>query len=112
MILEVKQWPESPEVMGEKGWFFITGSNYLEEHEEDVIGNAAYARVLNEKEYILVEKTTADEYNDVIIGHDPGDEHMGKYLDIDRTSDKRDTKRRVKNRRKSSRRKSAGDRRK
>ena len=48
----------------------------------------------------------------IITAHDPGDEHMGKYLDIDKTSEKRDAKRRKQNRRKSSRRKSAGDRRK
>ncbi len=122
MILEVKQWPESQEVMGEEGWFFISGSLH-DTGEHDLIGNAAYARILEEKEYILVEPTTADEYNkeyqriekktkDFISGNDPGDEHMGKYLDIDRTSEKRDTKRRIKNRRKSSRRKTAGDRRK
>ena len=60
----------------------------------------------------------------IITAHDPGDEHMGKYLDIDvleeeltelassEMMDKRDTKRRKENRRKSSRRKTAGDRRK
>tara|TARA_Y100000034_G_scaffold118794_1_gene159822 strand:- start:556 stop:711 length:156 start_codon:yes stop_codon:yes gene_type:complete len=48
----------------------------------------------------------------IITAHDPGDEHMGKYLDIDKPTEKRDAKRRQENRRKSSRRKSAGDRRK
>ena len=55
----------------------------------------------------------------IITAHDPGDEHMGKYLDIDKPTEKRDAKRRKENRRKSSRsrrkssrRKSAGDRRK
>ena len=28
-----------------------------------IIGDSAYARVLDESEYILVEKTTADEFN-------------------------------------------------
>ena len=48
----------------------------------------------------------------MITAHDPGDEHMGKYLDIDKPNEKREAKRRQENRRKSSRRKSAGDRRK
>ena len=112
MILEVKQWPESQEVMGKEDWFFISSSSYDKE-QHAIIGNAAYARVLNEKEYILVEKPTADEFNeDYITAHDPGDEHMGKYLDIDKPTEKREAKRRQDNRRKSSRRKSAGDRRK
>jgi|ETNvirnome_2_300_1030623.scaffolds.fasta_scaffold00081_9 hypothetical protein len=65
MILEVKKWPESQEVMNKQGWFFITGSDYFDKdgEEEDLIGDAAYARVLDESEYILVEKTTADEVN-------------------------------------------------
>ena len=51
--------------------------------------------------------------NDYMITyHDPGDEHMGKYLDIDKPSENREVKRRQENRRKSSRRKSVGDRRK
>jgi len=77
MILEVKQWPESQEVMGEEGWFFISSSSYDKE-QQAIIGDAAYARILEEKEYILVEKTTADEYNDVITGNDPGDENQVK----------------------------------
>ena len=54
MILEVKQFPESQKVMSNPKWFFIHG---------DPIGDAAYARILDESEYILVEKTTADEFN-------------------------------------------------
>ena len=54
-----------------------------------IIGDSAYARVLDESEYILVEKTTADEFNikeheklmelesskGFISGRDPGDEN-------------------------------------
>lgn len=59
MILEVKQWPESQEVMEDPDWFWI--SDDLEEN--NVIGSSAYARVMDEREYILVEETTADELN-------------------------------------------------
>ena len=96
MILEVKQWPESQEVMDNPEWFFIGDYG-----EEMIIGGSAYARVLDESEYILVEKTTADELNkeyaedidlqafaqgrkssfdesgDYISCRDPGDEHKG-----------------------------------
>jgi hypothetical protein len=86
MILEVKQFPESQKVMSNPKWFFIMG---------DPIGNAAYARILDESEYILVEKTTADEYNneeDVQLGYSivkSNDEiegvfiQEGKIVDID-----------------------------
>jgi len=78
MILEVKQWPESQEVMGEEGWFFISSSSHDKE-EHDLIGDAAYARILDKSEYILFEKTTADEFNkDFISAQDPGDEHQQK----------------------------------
>ena len=59
MILEVKKFPESQEVMDNKDWF------PLGDYGKDIIiGDSAYARVLDESEYILVEKTTADEYNE------------------------------------------------
>ena len=70
MILEVKQWPESQEVMDNPEWFFIGDYG-----EEMIIGGSAYARVMDESEYILVEKTTADEFNNEFIScNDPGDE--------------------------------------
>jgi len=80
LIVEVKRFPESQEVMDKEGWFPI-GDYGKEMH----IGDSAYARILNEDEYILVEKTTADEYNkeyqkivektNTITARDPGDEH-------------------------------------
>ena len=59
MILEVKQFPESQEVMDNPEWFMIASL----EPSDSGIGNSAYARILDESEYILVEKTTADEHN-------------------------------------------------
>ena len=66
MKLEVKQWPESQEVMDKPEWFFISGISDRTggNGEYDPIGDSAYARILDESEYILVEKTTADEYNE------------------------------------------------
>ena len=59
MIIEVKQWPDSQEVMGKPKWFFITGTADY----GNPLGDSAYGRILNESEYILVEPTTADKYN-------------------------------------------------
>ena len=59
MILELKQWPESQEVMDDPEWFFIMDTN----SNDNKLGNSSYARILDESEYILVEKTTADEHN-------------------------------------------------
>ena len=59
LIIEVKQFPESQEVMDNPDWFMIASL----ETDDTVIGDSAYARVLDESEYILVEKTTADEFN-------------------------------------------------
>ena len=59
MILELKQWPESQEVMDDPEWFFIMGTADY----GNPLGDSAYARILDESEYILVEPTTADKYN-------------------------------------------------
>ena len=74
MIIEVKKWPESQDVMDKPEWFFISGISDRTggNGEYDPIGDSAYARILDESEYILVEKTTADEYNeeeDVQLGY-------------------------------------------
>jgi len=61
MILEVKQFPESQEVMDDPEWFFIMAPRT--DSDSDPIGDSAYGRVLDESEYILVEPTTADKYN-------------------------------------------------
>ena len=43
MIIEVKQFPESQEVMGKSGWFFIS----VDGGESDPIGNGAMARIVD-----------------------------------------------------------------
>jgi len=53
MIIEVKRFKEPPE-----GWFHV-----LDGDNELILGDDSYARVMDESEYILVEKTTADEFN-------------------------------------------------
>ena len=58
LIIEVKRFPESQEVMDKKGWFPIGDYG-----DEMIIGDSAYGRVMEDDEYILTEKTTADEYN-------------------------------------------------
>jgi len=53
MILEVKQWPESQDVMDNPDWFFIqSGGN----DEYEMLGSSAYARILDESEYKLIKK--------------------------------------------------------
>ena len=59
MILEVRKFPESQEVMEDSEWFFIMDTN----PNENRLGQGSYARILDKSEYILVEKTTADEFN-------------------------------------------------
>ena len=63
MIIEVKQWPDSQEVMGKPDWFFIMDGNSDSSYNGSRIGDSAYGRILDESEYILVEPTTADKYN-------------------------------------------------
>ena len=58
LILEVKTFPESQEVIDKEGWFPI-----IDGGKEQIIGDSAYGRIMDESEYILVEKTTADEFN-------------------------------------------------
>ena len=64
MIIEVKQWPDSQEVMENSNWFFIMAPRT--DPESDPIGDSCYARILDESEYILVEnikdKYTFSEY--------------------------------------------------
>ena len=45
MILEVKKWPESQDVMHNDGWFFIMAGD----GEKDPLGNSAYARIIDNK---------------------------------------------------------------
>ena len=48
MILEVKQWPESQEVMDNPNWFFITSDGENNEHE--ILGSSAMARIIEEED--------------------------------------------------------------
>ena len=57
MLIEVKQWPESQEVMENSDWFFIMAPRT--DSESDPIGDSAYGRVLDESEYILTEENRA-----------------------------------------------------
>ena len=75
LIMEVKRFPESQLVMDNPEWFPIGDYG-----DDMVIGDSAYARVMEENEYILTEKTTADEFNPkpddcMITYQDPGDEN-------------------------------------
>jgi len=45
MYLEVKEWPESQEVMDDPEWFFIMSYN---RNETDRIGDSAYARIVQQ----------------------------------------------------------------
>ena len=49
MIIEVKQWPESQEVMGKPGWFFIMDGNPDSSYNGSRIGDSAYGRILEDK---------------------------------------------------------------
>ena len=53
MILEVKQWPESQDVMDNPDWFFIQSGG---SDEYEMLGSSAYARILDESEYKLIKK--------------------------------------------------------
>ena len=74
MIIEVKQWPDSQEVMGKPGWFFIMDGNPDSSYNGSKIGDSAYGRILEDKTHTAGdivydnplydgEPTTADEYN-------------------------------------------------
>ena len=64
MILEVKQFPESQEVMDNPDWFFLMAPRT--DSDSDPIGDSAYGRVLDESEYVLTkdvkERYTFSEY--------------------------------------------------
>ena len=58
MIVEVKGKPTKA-IKNNKEWFPIYDTGKM----ISLFGDSAYMRILNEKEYILVEPTTADEFN-------------------------------------------------
>ena len=94
MIIEVKQWPESQEVMENSNWFFIMAPRT--DAESDPIGDSSYARILDESEYILVEnikdKYTFSEYVNLFNndGEQPpvitGDKDTDSLLEDERMS--------------------------
>ena len=49
MILEVKKWPESQDVMDKPEWFFITSDGKNNEYE--ILGSSAMAKILHEDEH-------------------------------------------------------------
>ena len=51
MIIEVKKWPESQDVMHIDEWFFIMAGD----SENDPLGNSAYARIVDNKNKYLDE---------------------------------------------------------
>ena len=51
MILEIKQWPESQDVIDNHDWFFIQSGE-----SDEILGSSAYARILDESEYKLIKK--------------------------------------------------------
>lgn len=48
MILEVRQWPESQEVMEDPEWFFVCDAG----EQISILGDSAYARVIKKYRYI------------------------------------------------------------
>ena len=58
MIIEVKKWPESQDVMDKPEWFFISGISDRTggDGEYDPIGDSTYARIVEEDELEKAEK--------------------------------------------------------
>jgi|TARA_Y100000310_G_scaffold12575_1_gene13004 hypothetical protein len=69
MILKVKQWPESQDVMHDDEWFFIMAGD----SENDPLGNSAYAMIVDNKKYL-------DEGSD--IGRDKGYQESQRQVKI------------------------------
>jgi len=94
MLIELKQWPDSQEVMENSDWFFLMAPRT--DAESDPIGDSAYGRILDESEYILVEnikdKYTFSEYVNLFNndGEQPpvitGDKDTDSLLEDERMS--------------------------
>jgi len=52
MILEVKHFPESQEVMEDPEWFLIMDTD----PNENKLGQSSYARILDETDYMIIGK--------------------------------------------------------
>ena len=50
MKIEIKQFPDSQEVMGDDEWFFIQSEPY------DVLGSSCYGRIIEEEVEVKEEK--------------------------------------------------------
>ena len=64
MLIEVKRFPESQEVMENSDWFFLMAPRT--DSDSDPIGDSAYGRILDESEYVLtkdVQERTESEEN-------------------------------------------------
>ena len=57
MILEVKHFPESQEVMEDPEWFLIMDTD----PNENKLGQGSYARILDETDYMLIGKEPASD---------------------------------------------------
>ena len=93
MIVEVKQWPDSQEVMGKPGWFFIMDANPDSSYNGSRIGDSAYGRILEAKTHTAGdivydnplydgEPTTADEYNNKWLNEDKYNEIKELITDL------------------------------
>ena len=79
MILEVKKFPESQEVMDNPEWFLIMDAD----PNDNKLGHSSYARILDENSYEFLSGRRNDLeviLNEVIgegflTDNDPGDEH-------------------------------------
>ena len=84
MLIEVKQWPESQEVMENSDWFFLMAPRT--DSDSDPIGDSAYGRVLDEDEYMLIkdikEKYTFSEY--VNLYSSDGQEHVESEVGLEK----------------------------
>ena len=93
LIIEVKKFPESQEVMDNNNWFPIGDYG-----DDMIIGDSAYARAMEDDEYILTEKTTADEHNKNFISESEESE-VGSQFISNRDPGDENTNRRITNRR-------------
>jgi len=58
MLIEVKQWPESQEVMDDPEWFFVMSGRHghvamaigFDKEDYDIFGPSAYGRIIEKEE--------------------------------------------------------------
>jgi len=63
MILEIKQWPESQEVMDDPEWFFISSNS-------EKVGDTAYARIVDKEDIMDIPHTRDCPECMLLFGHD------------------------------------------